>query len=75
MARNLKAELVRKDLEPVKAVSNILNCSDKTARNKLSGLTQFTIDEANKIVIGLFSEDRFSIEYLFIDKTPINLRV
>lgn len=65
MLCNLKAELVRKGLEPTKTVAKSIKCNEKTARNKLEGRSQFTIAEANLIIKDFFKTDGFSIEYLF----------
>ena len=65
MLLNLKAEFVRKGLDPVTSVSSTLNCTDKTARNKLDGKTDFSVPEAISIVNRFFEKDRFEIAYLF----------
>ena len=66
MLNNLRAELVRKGyITPSEAIVSALGCSPKTARNKLDGKTPVTVPEAVKIVEKYFSDDNFSIEYLF----------
>ena len=71
MLNNLKAELIRKNIIPYKGIMQVLNCSEKTARNKIKGVTPITVPEAVKIIQTLFLNDNFSIEYLFStdDKT------
>ena len=63
MLNNLKAEYVRKGLNPKDRVMRALKCSEKTARNKLEGKTPTTIQEAEKIRDADF--EGFTIDYLF----------
>lgn len=66
MLCNLKAELVRAGYDsPVKALVQVLNCTDKTARNKLSGKSPLTVPEAITIINECFGEQNFSVDYLF----------
>lgn len=65
MLNNLKAELVRKELEPELAVRNAIGCCRRTAKDKLKGIRDFTVPEAFKIVNTYFPDDEFSWEYLF----------
>lgn len=65
MLNNLKAELVRKGLKPEKAVCNAIGCCEKTARSKLKGNVDLSIPEAFKITDMYFSDDNFSLDYLF----------
>ncbi len=65
MYKNLMAEYARKGVKPHLAVMEALKCSEKTARNKLKEITPITIPEAIKIRNFTFSNDGFSIEYLF----------
>lgn len=66
MLNNLRAELVRKGFShPSEAIANALNCTQRTARNKLSGLSPVTVPEAVKIIERYFADDNFTIEYLF----------
>ena len=65
MLLNLKAEFVRKGLDPVSSISSVLCCTDKTARNKIDGRTDFTVPEAIKIVDKYFKSDGYGFEYLF----------
>ena len=65
MLNNLKAEYVRKGIKPYKGVMDSLGCSEKTARNKLNETCYVTVPEAFKIKATDFSDDNFSIEYLF----------
>lgn len=67
MLSNLKAEFVRKGIEPYKGVMSALGCAEKTARNRLNGVTPFTVPEAHKIMECYFKNDGFSIWYLFED--------
>lgn len=71
MLNNLKAEYVRKGLNPVQAMSTALGCSDKTARNKLDEKCPTTVTEAMKIIEKDFSGDEFSIDYLFESFKPL----
>lgn len=65
MLNNLKAELVRKELEPEAAVCKALGCCSRTAKAKLRGTSDFTVPEAFKIVNCYFPNDDFSWDYLF----------
>jgi hypothetical protein len=66
MLNNLKAELVRKGVPtPAVAISNVLGCTEKTARSKLDGKSPVTVTEAMAIVRAFFQDDHFTIEYLF----------
>lgn len=65
MLNNLKAEYVRKGIAPYQGIMNAIDCSERTARNKLSGKCQITVAEAIKIKKANFSEDPFGMEYLF----------
>jgi len=67
MLLNLKAEFVRKGLDPISSVSSALHCADKTARNKIDGKTDFTVPETITIVNSYFKNDNFEISYLFTD--------
>lgn len=67
MLNNLKAEYIRKGIEPYKGIVGALDCADKTARNKLSGASPVTVSEAFKIINYSFKNDDFSVEYLFKD--------
>lgn len=66
MLNNLCAELVRKGFnKPSEAVATALNCTLRTARNKLNNISPVTVPEAVKIIEKYFSNDNFTIEYLF----------
>lgn len=69
MLNNLRAELVRKGYSPAKTLSDVLGCNERTVRNKLSGVTSFTVDEAIKIMTEIFPTDNFTVEYLFAEKS------
>ena len=70
MLSNLKAELVRKNLVPEAAVKNAIGCTDKTARAKLNGDSDFTLTEAITIVNSYFADCNFSYEELFANIEP-----
>jgi len=65
MLLNLKAEYARKGKDPYKSVKNALSCAEKTARNKINGITEMTVSEALCIIDTDFKENGFSVEYLF----------
>lgn len=67
MLLNLKAEYVRKNIEPSVGVMNALGCTAKTAYNKLNCITPVTVQEAVKIKEKDFVSDNFTIDYLFAD--------
>lgn len=59
---NLKAEMSRYNVS-VTDLSNLLNCTEKTVRNKINGKSSFSIEEAFKIKKSFFPV--MSLEYLF----------
>lgn len=61
---NLKAELVRKGLEPIKAIESTLECSERTARDRFSGKSAFTLADCKKLTKKFF-EGEFTLDYLF----------
>jgi len=65
MLYNLKGELIKKRLEPNLAIMNALKCSEKTARNKLKGITPFTVPEAIIIEHEYFQDEEFNMRWLF----------
>ena len=67
MLLNLKAEFTRKNLNDVKAIIDVLGCSEKTARNKLNCETEISVPEAIKIRNKYFKDDNLDFEYLFAD--------
>lgn len=67
MLSNLKAEYVRKNIDPNEGVMNALGCSPKTAYNKLNSITPVSVREAVKIIKHDFPNDGFTIDYLFED--------
>lgn len=77
MRSNLVAEMVRKgykaDQVP-KVVAQIIKCSEKTARNKIKNITDFTFTEIVKIDDAVFKNE-FSLKYLFqnFDEQPRRL--
>lgn len=60
--KNLSAEMARFGIK-ISDIQQLLDCSEKTVRNKLGGVTTFSIDEAAKIRDSFFPGMR--IEYLF----------
>lgn len=68
MLYNLKVELIRKGLNPIKAISQTINCNDNISENKLNGLCEISIQEAIKIKDTYFLNDNISIHYLFSSK-------
>lgn len=65
MYANLMAEYARKNLKPHMAIMDVLGCSEKTARNKINGITPITVPEAVKIKETTFSNEGYTIDYLF----------
>ncbi len=67
MRNNLIAEMVKKgyaaDQVP-KILAITLGCTEKTVRNKLNNVTDFTFSEVIKINEKFF-EDEFDLKYLF----------
>jgi len=61
--------LMEKDIRPeaaAKAISAVLGCTEKTARNKLNKITEFTVSEAVKINEKFF-QNKYDIGFLFTD--------
>lgn len=61
--------LMEKDIKPeaaAKKISAVLGCTEKTARNKLNKVTEFTVSEAVKINAELF-QNKYNIGTLFGD--------
>lgn len=68
MLNNLKAEYVRKGIDPYKGVSIAIKRSERTAKNKINEISPFTVPEAIAIIEKDFPN--LTIEYLFsTDKT------
>lgn len=65
--RNLIAEMARYGVTNLD-LKKLLNCSDRTVVNKLSGETALSFDEAVKIRDAYFSGYR--LEYLFAPDIP-----
>jgi hypothetical protein len=63
MYNNLNAEFVRLNIPPCTGISEALKCSERVARNRLSGYTPFTVNEAIKVRDKWFPE--MSIDFLF----------
>ena len=71
MTLNLIAEMVKLGIpanQVAKEIAATIGSSEKTARNKLNGVTEWTVPEAMKINDKFF-EGHQSIEYLF-QRTP-----
>lgn len=67
MSNNLIVEFVKRGVQPrniAKTISEILGVSEKTARNKINGVTDWTLPEAMQINEKMF-DGALSIEYLF----------
>lgn len=67
MSKNLVAEFVKKGIQPrnvAKEVAKIIGVSEKTARNKINGVTEWTLPEAVRINETAFGGS-LNIEYLF----------
>ncbi|CEJ74255.1 phage protein [[Clostridium] sordellii] len=63
---NLKAEMTRNNIH-IAEIANHLGITERTLRNKINGVTDFTWQEACKIQRGLFP--KLSKDYLFkLDK-------
>jgi len=60
--RNLEAEMRRSGIRS-EDIKNLLNCSDRTARNKIKGVTPFTFPEAEIVRNHFFPG--LLMEYLF----------
>lgn len=62
--RNLCAEMARFGVSPLD-IGRVLNCSERTVKNKMDGKTEFAVREAFKVRDSFFPGLR--IEYLFAD--------
>lgn len=60
--KNLSAEMARYGVSNID-IQNLLSCTDKTVRNKINGVTEFSVREAMKIRDVFFPG--MKIEYLF----------
>lgn len=60
--RNIEKEM-RKFNVSIYDIKELLNCTEKTVRNKLNGTTDFTFSEVKKIRDNLFPG--MEIDYLF----------
>lgn len=67
--RNLITEMARYGFRN-KDIQKVIKCSEKTARNKINGITQFTYREAKEIKDKLFPN--LNLEYLFADDTSVH---
>ena len=67
MTNNLIAELVKIGIPPrsvAKDIAKTIGVSEKTARNKINGVTEWTVPEAVKIN-EVYFDGAQSVEYLF----------
>ena len=72
MTTNLIAELVRTGVRPqdlTKTVAKAASISERSARNKINGITDFTVSEAVAINAKCFG-GCMSIKYLFAQSKP-----
>ena len=65
--KNLSAEMARYGVSN-NDIQSLLSCTDKTVRNKLNGVTEFSFGEAMKIRDTFFPGIR--LEYLFSPSDP-----
>ena len=64
---NLYIAFLQENIKPeqvAKVIAQLLDCSERTVRNKLNGISDFTISEAVKINAYFFN-DRYELGYLF----------
>lgn len=64
---NLYIAFLQEKIKPeqvARAISRAIGCSERTARNKLNGVSDFTIAEAVKIN-NYFFNNKYEIGYLF----------
>lgn len=62
MLKNLQDAMNAKRIS-TRTIAQIIETTEKTARNKLDGVTEFTFDEAISIAENLFPE--YDLKYLF----------
>jgi 2-methylaconitate cis-trans-isomerase PrpF len=62
MLKNLQAAMNTKNIS-AKALAQVMGSTEKTARNKLDGITEFTFSEVVAISENLFPE--YDLRYLF----------
>lgn len=62
MLHNLEAEMARRNIKK-KEIAEALGISERTLRNKLSGISDFTLPEATKIKDKFFPS--LDLQYLF----------
>lgn len=55
MYENLSRELKRKNVTQA-TVANLIGCTEKSLRNKLNGITDFTVSEATAIIENILPE-------------------
>lgn len=67
--QNLVAEMARYGVKN-SDIQDLLGCTEKTVRNKLNGVTEFSVAEALKIRDTFFSGLR--VEYLFASTDKID---
>lgn len=71
---NLEAEFARRNVTAYISVMNALNCSEKTARNKLNGTTSISLMDCVRIKNICFPYSGFSLDYLFETDAPDDKR-
>lgn len=62
MMKNLQMAMNTKNIS-ARALAQVMGATEKTARNKLEGITEFTFGEALAIAENLFPE--YDLRYLF----------
>lgn len=75
MTANLVAELIRKGVPAQKVTSVVattIGVTERTARNKINGITGFTVPEAVKINDECF-EGKQNLDYLFKEVSEVEL--
>jgi len=65
MTKNLRAEMVRRDIS-IQMLADFLNVTDKAVRMKLNGSIKFSLEQAFKIQAEYFPD--LSMHYLFKEK-------
>lgn len=68
MYGNLKAEMARRDIRKTH-IATVIGSTEKTVKNKLSGITEFSFFEAIKIRDALF--EGWNLEDLFSDEKKV----
>jgi hypothetical protein len=61
----LKGELIKRGENPTMAIIAAIGCSEKTARDKIRGKTEFTVREAAAIIDRYFPDEPPGIMEMF----------